>query len=116
MVTDLGPILDLEDVVGGKVCALASRAYERDYADTAAALDHYSVDQLIAFARRLDPGLTDVDFADAGRRLDNLSDSRFIAYGLSPQDVANLRHRFAGWPRVAPPRQTARGEQPQAGR
>jgi hypothetical protein len=115
VITDLGPILDLEDVVGGKVCALASRAYERDYADTAAALDHYSVDQLIAFARRLDPGLTDVDFADAGRRLDNLSDSRFIAFGLGPQDVADLRQRFAGWPRLAPPRQMTLGKQAPAG-
>jgi Nucleotidyl transferase AbiEii toxin, Type IV TA system len=34
--TDIGPVLHLEDVVGGKVAALASRAYERDYLDTAA--------------------------------------------------------------------------------
>jgi hypothetical protein len=26
VVMDIGPVLDLEDVVGGKVCALASRA------------------------------------------------------------------------------------------
>jgi hypothetical protein len=39
VLTDVGPVLDLEDVVGGKVCALASRAYERDYLDTAAALE-----------------------------------------------------------------------------
>ena len=104
VIMDIGPVLDLEDVVGGKVCALASRAYERDYADTAAALDHYTIDQLIAFARRLDPGLTDQDFADAGRRLDKLSDQRFIAFGLAPEGVARLRRRLAAWPRVAPPR------------
>ena len=108
VIMDIGAILDLEDVLGGKICALASRAYERDYADTAAALDHYSVDQLIGLARRLDPGLTDMDFADAGRRLDSLSDKRFIAYGLSPQDVAELRQRFAAWPRVAPQRRPTR--------
>ena len=56
---DVGPVLDLEDVIGGKVCALASRAYDRDYVDTAAALGRYSVDQVIGFARRLDPGLED---------------------------------------------------------
>lgn len=39
VVTDVGPVLDLEDVIGGKVCALASRGYERDYLDTAAALE-----------------------------------------------------------------------------
>jgi hypothetical protein len=101
---DFGPVLDLEDVLGGKVCALASRAYERDFVDTAAALDRYSVDQLIAFAKRLDPGLTDQDFADAGRRLDQLSDREFAAIGRTVEDVARLRERFAAWPRSAPPR------------
>ena len=91
VIMDIGPVLDLEDVVGGKGCALASRAYERDYVDTAAALDRYSVDQVIAFAKRLDPGLADQDFADAGRRLDNLDDEVFTRYGLSPRDVAKLR-------------------------
>jgi hypothetical protein len=97
---DIGPVLDLEDVAGGKVCALASRAYERDYVDTAAALGRYSVEQLTGFARRLDPGLTDQDFADAGRRLDRLPDRAFTRYGLGPQDVTRLRERFAAWPRT----------------
>jgi hypothetical protein len=96
---DLGPVLDLEDVVGSKVCALASRAEVRDFVDTAAALGRYSVDQLIGFARRLDPGLTDEDFADAGQRLDRLGDQVFARYGLRPADVARLRERLAGWPR-----------------
>jgi hypothetical protein len=42
VVMDIGPVLDLEDVVGGKVCALASRVESRDYADVAAALERYS--------------------------------------------------------------------------
>src|SRR5215471_2636127 len=99
VIMDVGPVLDLEDVVGGKVCALASRAEPRDYLDTAAALERYSVEQMIGFARRLDPGLTDRDFADAGRRLDELSDRRFTAFGLSPAETAELRQRFATWPR-----------------
>src|SRR5216684_2896546 len=44
---DYGPVMALEDVVGGKVCALASRAEPRDYLDTAAALERYSMDQMI---------------------------------------------------------------------
>jgi hypothetical protein len=47
----------------------ASRVEPRDYADVAAALQRYSPAQLIGFARRLDPGLTRRDFADAGLRL-----------------------------------------------
>jgi hypothetical protein len=62
------------------------------------------VEQLIAFAKRLDPGLTDQEFADAGRRLDQLSDQRFTASGLRPQDVAGMRNKLAAWPRVAPQR------------
>jgi hypothetical protein len=97
---DIGPVLSLEDVLGSKVCALASRVEPRDYVDTAAALERYSPAQLIGFARRLDPGLTDQDFADAGRRLDELNDRRFTAFGLSPQETAELRQRFAAWPRA----------------
>jgi len=99
--TDLGPVLDLEDVAGGKVCALASRVEPRDYADTAAMLDRYSPAQLIGFARRLDPGLEGQDFADAGRRLDHLPDQAFAVTGLTDQDIIVLRDRFASWPRTA---------------
>jgi hypothetical protein len=99
VIMEFGPVLDLEDVVGGKVCALASRAEPRDYVDTAAAMDRYTVAQMIGFARRLDPGLTDRDFADAGERLDQWGDGVFAPFGLGPGDVARLRERFAGWPR-----------------
>ena len=99
VVMDVGPVLDLEDVVGGKMCALASRVEPRDYVDVAAALGRYSREQMIGFARRLDPGLTDSDFADAARRLDQWGDRVFAPFRLSPEDVALLRERFASWPR-----------------
>ncbi|HEY1916086.1 MAG TPA: nucleotidyl transferase AbiEii/AbiGii toxin family protein [Streptosporangiaceae bacterium] len=99
VIMDFGPVLDLEDVVGGKVCALASRAYERDYVDTAAALARYTPAQLIALAQRLDPGLTTEDFTDAARRLDRIPDTAFTALGLTPQAVTALRTRFTPWPR-----------------
>jgi predicted nucleotidyltransferase component of viral defense system len=95
---EFGPVLDLEDVLGSKVCALASRVEPRDYVDTAAALERYTPEQLIAFAKRLDPGLTDQEFADAGRQLSRIPDALFARYGLSPQDVASLRERFRHWP------------------
>lgn len=82
--TDVGPVLDLPGVIAGKVIALASRAAERDYIDTAAALGRgYSVAQLISLARELDPGLDDRDFADAGDRLDQMTDRAFARYGLT---------------------------------
>ena len=100
---DVGPVLDLEDVVGSKVCALASRVEPRDYVDTAAALERYTVDQLIGLAKRLDPGLEDRDFADAGRQLDRMPDQLFTRYVRDQQDVAHMRERFASWPRNAIP-------------
>jgi hypothetical protein len=97
---DLGPVLNLEDVVGWKVVALASRVEPRDYVDTAAALAQFTIEQLISFARRLDPGLENRDFADAGRQLDRMPDRVFARYGLGPEDVARLRERFTAWPRA----------------
>jgi len=96
---DVGPVLDPLDAIASKVRAFATRAEERDAIDVAAALEHYSAGQLISLARQLEPGLEDEDFADAGRRLDRLSDTVFRRYGLSPDDVATLRGRFAAWPR-----------------
>ncbi len=96
---DVGPVLDLEDLAGWKAIALVNRAEPRDYADTAAALEHYTVDQLITLAKRLDPGLENRDFEDAGRQLDRMPDGVFTRYGLGPKDVARLRERFADWPR-----------------
>jgi Nucleotidyl transferase AbiEii toxin, Type IV TA system len=101
VIMEFGPVLGLEDVIAGKVCALASRAVPRDYLDTAAAMDHYTVAELIGLARRLDPGLTDEDFADAGRRLDRVGDGWFASLGLAPADVAALRKRFLAWPRAS---------------
>jgi Nucleotidyl transferase AbiEii toxin, Type IV TA system len=99
VVMAFGPVLDLEDALGGKVAALASRSYERDYWDTSIALERYTPAQLIGFARRLDPGLQAEDFADAGNRLDRMPDEAFADVGLTDHDIATLRARFAEWPR-----------------
>ena len=105
---EFGPVLDLEDVAGGKVCALASRAYERDFVDTAALLQRYTPEELISFATRLDPGLEGQDFAEAAQRLDQLPDRAFTPLGLSPEDVTELRGQFAVWPRQAQARREER--------
>lgn len=100
--TDMGPVLHIEDALASKVCALAGRAAERDYIDTAAALARgYTPGQLIALARRLDPGLARQEFADAGQRLDQLGDQRWTDLGFTPQQVNQMREQFTGWPRDA---------------
>ena len=78
-------------------------------------LERYSPAELIALARRLDPGLTARDFADAGRQLDHIDDDAFTRYGLTRRDIAVLRDRFAAWPRTA--QATADpGREPEPGR
>jgi len=64
-------------------------------------LERYSPAELISFARRLGPGLTARDFADAGRQLDQIDDDAFTRYGLTRRDVTALRDSFAAWPRTA---------------
>jgi hypothetical protein len=99
VIMDVGPVLDVEDALGGKVAAMAARAEPRDFLDVAAALSRYSVDQLLGFARKVDQGLTDRDYADAGRLLDEMDDEVFASFGLSPRDIARLREQLAAWPR-----------------
>jgi hypothetical protein len=96
---DVGPVLDIEDLAGWKTVALVTRVEPRDYVDIAAALDHYTISQLIGLARQRDSGLEDRDFTDAGRQLDRMPDGLFARYGLARADVAALRKRFADWPR-----------------
>jgi Nucleotidyl transferase AbiEii toxin, Type IV TA system len=98
---DVGPVLHLEDAAGNKVCALVSRVEPRDYVDTAALLGRWNSARLIGFARRLDPGLKDREYAAAAQRLDRMPDEKFTPFGLTGQAVAALRERFAAWPRDA---------------
>jgi hypothetical protein len=104
VVMKFGPVLDVHDVLGGKVAALATRSYLRDYLDTSAALKRYTPQELIGFARDVDPGLDDADFADAGERLDQITDRQFAEAGVSADETARLRGRFAAWPREGTPR------------
>lgn len=97
---DIGPVLHIDDVIGSKVAALATRVEPRDLIDVAAALDRYTRQQLIELGRLADPALTDEEFADAMRRLDRLDDSVFELYGRTPDQISQIRARFAGWPRA----------------
>ncbi|MFD0823950.1 nucleotidyl transferase AbiEii/AbiGii toxin family protein, partial [Micromonospora zhanjiangensis] len=97
VMSDVGPVMDLSDLLAWKVSALVGRARERDYVDVAAVLDRYPPAQLLAMARRVDPGLEDEDVPAVGRRLDRLPDEAFAPYRLTRADVARVRQRFAAW-------------------
>ncbi|MDY7085414.1 MAG: nucleotidyl transferase AbiEii/AbiGii toxin family protein [Actinomycetota bacterium] len=101
VVMDVGPVMHLDDLVATKVAALVNRREVRDYIDVAAALERYSLPQLLALGRRADPALDPEDVADAGRYLDRLDDARFALYGLDRQQIAELRQSLARWPRTS---------------
>lgn len=99
IVMAIGPVIHLDDLIAGKVSAIVNRREIRDYIDTAAFLGERSVEELLAAARRVDPGMEDEDVVMVGRVLDEMPDASFARYGLTSQTVAQLRHRFAAWPR-----------------
>lgn len=99
IIMDVGPMMHLDDLVATKVAALVNRREVRDYIDVAAALQRYTVAQLLDLARRQDPGLDPDDITDAGRYLDRLDDKRFAYYGLVPEQIRALHQQLAQWPR-----------------
>ncbi|MFJ6197904.1 nucleotidyl transferase AbiEii/AbiGii toxin family protein [Micromonospora sp. NPDC092111] len=99
VVMDFGPVMDVRDLLANKTAALVNRREVRDYIDVAAALEHYPVGELLALARQVDPALDDEEVREAGRYLDRVPDRRFARYGLDADQVAQVRHRMAAWPR-----------------
>ncbi|MER7167104.1 nucleotidyl transferase AbiEii/AbiGii toxin family protein [Micromonospora sp. NPDC000207] len=99
VVMDLGPVMDVRDLVANKTAALVNRREVRDFIDVAAALDHYPVAELLELARQIDPALDPEDVRAAGRYLDRVPDQRFSRYGLDAAAVHRLRRRLAVWPR-----------------
>ncbi|MEU6020278.1 nucleotidyl transferase AbiEii/AbiGii toxin family protein [Micromonospora sp. NPDC047134] len=99
VVMDLGPVMDVRDLIANKTAALVNRREVRDYIDVAAALADRSVAELLELARQLDPALEDEDVRAAGRYLDRIPDGRFARYGLDPADITRVRRQLAAWPR-----------------
>ncbi|WP_240741946.1 nucleotidyl transferase AbiEii/AbiGii toxin family protein [Micromonospora zingiberis] len=99
VVMDLGPVMDVRDLIANKTAALVNRREVRDYIDVAAALAHRSVADLLDLARQLDPALDDEDVRAAGRYLDRIPDRRFARYGLDAADIAQIRRQLTDWPR-----------------
>ncbi|MGC1213988.1 MAG: nucleotidyl transferase AbiEii/AbiGii toxin family protein [Micromonospora sp.] len=99
VVMDLGPVMDVRDLIANKTAALVNRREVRDYIDVSAALDHYDVAELLELARQVDPALDLADVRAAGRYLDEVPDRRFARYGLDAAQVAEVRRRMTVWPR-----------------
>jgi hypothetical protein len=93
----VGPVLHVDDAVASKVTAMIG--LPRDYIDVAAALRRYGRDDLLRRAFHRDPGLRVVDVALCLLLLDRLPDAPFADYGLTPDDVRQVRRSLQDWPR-----------------
>ena len=99
VVLDVGPVMHIDDLRAWKVAALVARAEHRDLIDVAAFLATNTPEELLALARRVDPGMEPEDITAVGRRVDEVPAARLAEYGLDEAGVAQLRQRFAAWPR-----------------
>lgn len=98
VITDHGPVLSLEDVVGTKVRALADRGIARDLIDVRAAAHLWSSIELEALGRRHARDAFDLE--DLLARLggaDWIDDTEFAAYGLTEPEIGELRQWAQGW-------------------
>ncbi|MFF3443538.1 nucleotidyl transferase AbiEii/AbiGii toxin family protein [Streptosporangium sp. NPDC002721] len=96
---EIGPVVHLDDVAGGKVEALFTRAEVRDFIDVDALLTsgRFSRERLLDLAASRDLGFDRAVFAQMLSAIDLYPDSEFIAYGLTELQVHTLRSHFADW-------------------
>jgi hypothetical protein len=96
---EIGPVLHVDDVVGGKMSALFTRAEPRDFLDVDAAVTtgRYTREQLLELAERADPGFDRRILADLFSVLERYPDRRFAAYDAEPGQIKAMRERFARW-------------------
>jgi hypothetical protein len=96
---EIGPVVHLDDVAGGKVEALFTRAEARDFIDVDALLTtgRFSRDRLLDLAASRDLGFDRAVFAQMLSALDLYPDSELVAYGLTETQICTLRSHFAAW-------------------
>jgi hypothetical protein len=96
--TPYGPVLALDDVIGTKVRALADRGYPRDLVDIHAASKIRSRWELESLGRRC--AWDEFSLEGLATRLSSVewrADEEFSAYGLSGEEIADLRRWAQAW-------------------
>jgi hypothetical protein len=94
---DIGPVLDLDDLIGTKVRALGDRGLARDAIDVHAARRHYSTSELESLAERRPEEFDLRELHDRLESLEWISDAEFEAYGLDAADIGDLRNWAQEW-------------------
>ncbi|MFF2133352.1 nucleotidyl transferase AbiEii/AbiGii toxin family protein [Streptomyces olivochromogenes] len=97
VVLDIGPVLDLDDLIGTKVRALGDRGLARDAIDVHAARHLYTIPQLENLAARRPEEFDLHELHDRLESLEWISDAEFEAYGMDTARITELRHWAQEW-------------------
>ncbi|MFE2971921.1 nucleotidyl transferase AbiEii/AbiGii toxin family protein [Streptomyces sp. NPDC059340] len=92
VVLDIGPVLDLDDLIGTKVRALGDRGLARDAIDVHAARHLYTIPQLENLAARRPEEFDLHELHDRLESLEWISDAEFEAYGMDTARITELCH------------------------
>lgn len=97
-IDDAGYVLDEEDAVANKICALFSRSEARDYLDALSIKrsGRFTDEYLWEIAANHDPGFSSRLFRDALAGMDSRPDSDFLPY-ISADELAEDRQEAARW-------------------
>lgn len=92
----VGPVLDPEDIVTGKVRAFLDRGVERDYSDIDSILSsgRWSIEDLYAKARTVFPRITRADMAAKLAGAVDLDPQEYAAIGISPSELLGMHRRL----------------------
>jgi len=95
----LGPVLHPDDAVRGKMNALYARAFARDFIDIDAAVQsgRYDRETLLRLAERAELCFDRLFFAGALGQFWHLDSDDFAEYGVTGQNLEDLRRRFDAW-------------------
>jgi hypothetical protein len=95
----IGPVVHVDDVAGGKMEALFTRAEARDFIDIDAIVTsgRFTRTKLQELAASRDAGFDLGVLADMLAVIDIYPDAEFSAYGLQDQEIRQMRGRFANW-------------------
>ncbi|MDQ0946113.1 hypothetical protein QFZ24_000036 [Streptomyces phaeochromogenes] len=97
VIMDIGPVLDLDDLIGTKVRALGDRGLARDAIDVHAARHLYTLADLETLAARRPDEFDLHELHDRLESLEWISDAEFEAYGMSTAPITELRRWAQHW-------------------
>jgi Nucleotidyl transferase AbiEii toxin, Type IV TA system len=95
----IGPVVHVDDVAGGKMEALFTRAEARDFIDIDAMVisGRFTRTKLQELAASRDAGFDLRVLSDMLAVIDIYPDAEFSGYGLQYEQIQQMRVRFADW-------------------